>query len=60
MKLKVKQVRSTIRSSKKQKAVMEALGLHRIGQIREHQDAKNIRGMVEIVKHLVEVEQVSE
>ena len=54
-KINVKQVRSTIDRPRNQKLVAEALGLGRIGKIKQHDDTPQIRGMIEKIKHLVEV-----
>jgi large subunit ribosomal protein L30 len=54
-KIKVKQVRSTIDRPEKQKKIIEALGLGRINRVKEHNDTPQIRGMIDKVKHLVEV-----
>lgn len=53
--IKIQQVRSIIRCPKVQKATMEALGLHKINAIVEHEATPAILGMVEKVKHLVKV-----
>lgn len=58
-KLKVKQVRSGIGRTEKQKKTLRALGLKRIRDIVEHEDKPEIRGMIQKVSHLVEVEEVS-
>jgi large subunit ribosomal protein L30 len=54
-KIKVKQTGSTIDRPKKQKLIIEALGLGRISKVKEHNDTPQIRGMIAKVKHLVEV-----
>ena len=54
-KLEIKQVKSVIGSKPKQRSTMRALGLRKINAIREHEDNNIIRGMIEKVKHLVEV-----
>lgn len=54
--IKVKKVKSTIKSPKAQKLTMEALGLRKINQVVEHEATPAILGMVAKVKHLVEVE----
>ena len=56
-KLKITQVRSTIRKIENQKRTIEALGLGRIGRTVEHTDTPQIRGMIEKVHHLVKVEE---
>lgn len=58
-KLKIKLVKSVIGSKKDQKATVEALGLRKIRQQVEHDDTPQIRGMVNKVSHLVEVEEVN-
>jgi len=55
-KIKVKQVRSSIKRPQNQKRTLQALGLKRIGQVVEHEDSPNILGMIDKVKHLVETE----
>ena len=56
-KLKITQTRSTIGCPKRQKRTMEALGLRRMHQTVTHDDAPEIRGMIDKVHHLVEVEE---
>lgn len=56
-KLKVKLVRSTIGRKKDQIATVEALGLKKIRDVVEHNDTPQIRGMINKVSHLVEVEE---
>ncbi|MBA1336388.1 MAG: LSU ribosomal protein L30p (L7e) [Firmicutes bacterium] len=58
-KLKIKLVKSVIGCKKDQKATVEALGLRKIRQEVEHDDTPQIRGMVNKVSHLVEVEEVN-
>lgn len=52
-KIKIRQVRSSIKRPQNQKRTLEALGLRRIGQEVEHEDTPNILGMIDKVKHLV-------
>jgi large subunit ribosomal protein L30 len=54
-KIKVKQIASTIDRPRKQKLVIASLGLGKISKVREHNDTPQIRGMINKVKHLVEV-----
>jgi large subunit ribosomal protein L30 len=56
-KLKIRQVRSATSRGAKQRGTIKALGLRRIGQEVVVDDKPEIRGMVEKVKHLVEVEE---
>ena len=55
--LKVTQVRSATSRGKKQIGTIRALGLKRIGHTVEHEDRPEIRGMINVVSHLVEVEE---
>ncbi len=54
--IKIKQVRSKIKCPKVQKLTLEALGLRKINAVVEHEATPQILGMVEKVKHLVEVQ----
>ncbi len=56
-KLKIKLVRSTIGRKKDQIATVEALGLKKIRDVVEQNDTPQIRGMINRVSHLVEVEE---
>lgn len=55
-KIKITQVKSTIKRPKNQKATIEALGLGKLNHTVEHEDTPQILGMVEKVKHLVVVD----
>jgi large subunit ribosomal protein L30 len=57
-KLKITQIRSTIGRIKKQKETIKALGIRKLYQSVMHKDTPQIRGMIEKVKHLVEVEEI--
>jgi large subunit ribosomal protein L30 len=54
--LKVTLVKSPIGYSTRQKGTVRALGLRRMGQTVEHSDTPAIRGMIDKVSHLIEVE----
>ncbi|MDR1652345.1 MAG: 50S ribosomal protein L30 [Prevotellaceae bacterium] len=54
-KIRIQKIRSTIKSPKNQKLVMESLGLRKMNSIVEHDDSPSILGMVEKVKHLVKI-----
>jgi large subunit ribosomal protein L30 len=56
--LRITWVKSSIGYSKRQKATMQALGFKRLGQTVEQRDTPVIRGMVNKVSHLVDVEEV--
>lgn len=58
--LRIKQVRSLIDQHKKRKRTMIALGLGKIGKVVEHNDTPQIRGMLRLVRDLVEVEEIPE
>ena len=53
--IKVKQVKSKIGASEVQKRTLEALGLRKMNATVEHQPTPQILGMVEKIKHLVEI-----
>ncbi|MCC5912606.1 MAG: 50S ribosomal protein L30 [Clostridiaceae bacterium] len=53
--INIKLVRSVIGTLPKQRKTIEALGLKKVGQIVEKPDNDQTRGMIERVKHLVEV-----
>lgn len=55
-KIRIKQVKSTIDRPKRQKLTMEALGLRKMHSKVEKEDTPQLRGMLEKVKHLVEIE----
>ncbi len=56
-KIKVKQVKSSIKKPQNQKRTLEALGLRGIGQEVEHDNTSSIVGMINKVKHLVSIEE---
>lgn len=56
-KLKITQTKSVIGSPRRQRRSLEALGIRRMHQTVEHDDSPQIRGMIDRVKHLVEVEE---
>ncbi len=56
--LKIKQIRSKIGANWKAKRTLEALGLRKIGHVVIKRDTPQIRGMINRVKHLIEVEEV--
>ena len=57
-KVRIKQVKSTIKRPKDQEATLQALGLRRIGQEREHELTPQIQGMIKKVNHLITVEEI--
>lgn len=57
-KLRIKWVKSAIGYSKRQRQTIRALGFRKLYETVEKPDAPDIRGMVNTVSHLVEVEEV--
>ena len=57
-KIKVTQVKSTIKRTARQKRTMEALGIRKLHQTIEVEATPQVMGMVQKVSHLVEVEEV--
>ena len=55
--LKVKLIKSTIGSKKDQIATVEALGLHKVGDVKIQPDNAQTRGKINKVIHLVEVKE---
>jgi large subunit ribosomal protein L30 len=58
-KLRITWVKSGIGYRKTQKRTLAALGFHRLNQSVIHEDNMAIRGMINKVRHLVKVEEVS-
>ncbi len=54
-KIKIKQVKSSIKRLQSQKRTLESLGLRGIGKEVSHESTPSILGMIEKVKHLVSV-----
>ena len=57
--LRVTQVRSTIGQKPRHRGTLRALGLRGIGRSNTLPDRPEIRGMINAVSHLVELEEVS-
>ena len=57
-KVKIKQVRSTIKRLESKKRTLKALGLRKIGMEVEHELTSSISGMIDKVRHLVEVNSI--
>jgi len=55
--LRIKWVKSSIGYSQQQKATIKSLGLKRLGDTVEWRDDPVTRGMVDKVRHLVQVEE---
>jgi large subunit ribosomal protein L30 len=54
-KLEIKQVRSLAGSNERQRRIMRALGFRYREQVVNHNDSPSIQGMIDKVRHLVEV-----
>lgn len=59
-KLKITQVRSKIGGKQKQHDSLRSLGLGRIGKSVIREDRPEVRGQINVVAHLVSIEEVSE
>jgi len=55
--IKITLVKSPIGYNDRQKGTVSALGLKKINQTVEHEDTPVIRGMIDKVAHLVQVEE---
>ncbi len=58
-KIEIRQIRSSIAKKPAQRATLRALGLRRMNASRIHDDNSVIRGMIDKVRHLVEVKEIS-
>ncbi|MBI2830186.1 MAG: 50S ribosomal protein L30 [Chloroflexi bacterium] len=58
-KLQIKWVKSTIGFNRDQRKVIRALGLHRLNETVTHEDTRPIRGMINKVRHLLQVEELN-
>lgn len=58
-KLKITYRKSAIGYTQRQKGTIRALGLRKLNQTVEHDDTPVIRGMVDKVSHLVDVQEVN-
>ena len=59
MALKITQVRGTAGTKQKQKDSLRTLGLKRINDSAVRPDTPAVRGLVNVVRHMVEVEEVA-
>ncbi|HEY3341961.1 MAG TPA: 50S ribosomal protein L30 [Anaerolineae bacterium] len=55
--LLIRWVKSAIGYNVRQKRTLKALGLTKLGQVVEHADTPQMRGMINAVTHLVQVEE---
>jgi large subunit ribosomal protein L30 len=58
--LSVRWVKSAAGYNVRQKRTIKALGLSRLGQVVTHEDSPQVRGMIDAVRHLVEVTEQAE
>lgn len=56
--LRLTLVRSPIGYSQRQKATVRALGLLRVNHTVEHVESPSVRGMIDKVSHLIQVEEI--
>ncbi|RKD34130.1 50S ribosomal protein L30 [Thermohalobacter berrensis] len=54
-KIKIKLVKSKIGKTERQKRTVDALGFKKIGQVIEKEDTPQVRGMIEKIKHMIEI-----
>ena len=57
-KLKITLIKSTIGAVPKNKATVEAMGLKKIGKSVEMPNNEATKGMIQLVRHLVKVEEI--
>ena len=58
-KFRITQVKSSVRATERQQATLASLGIRKIHQIVEVENNPVIKGMIEKVLHLVEVEEIN-
>jgi large subunit ribosomal protein L30 len=54
--VEMRQVRSSVRASRRQRDTLRSLGLGRIGRSSKQADTPQLRGMLRVVEHLVEID----
>jgi large subunit ribosomal protein L30 len=57
-KLRITQIKSGIDRSERQKLTLQALGLNKLHNPREHEATPQILGMIRAVEHLLKVEEL--
>jgi len=57
-KLRITQIKSGIDRSERQKLTLQALGLNKLHNPREHEATPQILGMIRAVEHLLRVEEI--
>jgi large subunit ribosomal protein L30 len=58
MKVRITQVKSTIKRKQSQKDTMRALGLGKVNRTVEHEVNPQVLGMIKKVSHLVKLEEI--
>ena len=56
--IRLKQVKSEIGSNRRQRATLRGLGIRRLHKVVEVEDTPALRGMINKVIHLVQVEEI--
>jgi len=59
-KILIKQIKSKIGTKPNQRATLRALGLRRINAERIHDNNAVIKGMIDKVRHLVEIKEIND
>ncbi len=54
-KIKIKQTGSPIRRTQDQRATLIGLGLNKMHRVSELEDSPEVRGMIQKIRHMVEV-----
>ena len=57
-KLRIKQIKSGIGRTARQKRTLEALGFKKMQQVREVEANPQVMGMIDKVKHLLSIEEI--
>ena len=57
-KISVKQIKSPIGRNSSQRKILISLGLNKINRVKVHNDHPSILGMIDKIKHLLEVQEV--
>ena len=56
--LQIQQIKSSIGYKSKAKATLAALGLKKMNQVVEHEDCREIRGMIKTIPYLIKVKEL--
>jgi large subunit ribosomal protein L30 len=55
-KIKIKQTGSPIRRPASQRATLKGLGLNKMNRVVEIEDTPEVRGMIQTVRHMVQIQ----